>query len=72
MIDRDPYQYVESFQATPFPSASPLQAYTSAQLEFFEEGHDLRPEINDGVHQLHDRSTTAEVGCYHATKKGLA
>ena len=24
MIDRDPYQYVKSFQATPFPSAGPL------------------------------------------------
>ena len=41
MIDRDPHQYVESFQATPFPSARPLRTYTSRQLEFFEEDHNL-------------------------------
>lgn len=27
MIDGDPYQYIESFQATPFPSAGPLSLH---------------------------------------------
>ena len=57
------------------PLHSPQQAlwaYTLAQLKFFKEGHDLRPEIDNGVHQLHDKSTMAEVGCFCATKKGLA
>ena len=61
MIDGDPHQYVESFQATPFPSAGPLHTYTSSQLEFFEDDHDLHPEIDGAVHQLFNKSTMAEV-----------
>ena len=32
MIDGDPHQYVESFQATLMPSTSPLCTYTVAQI----------------------------------------
>ena len=64
MIDGDHHQYIESFQATPFPSARPLHTYTSAQLEFFEEGHNLHPEINSAIYHLYDKSVLAEVECY--------
>src|SRR6202012_20876 len=71
MIDGDPHQYVESFQATPFPSAGPLCTYTSSQLEFFEDDHDLHPEIDSAVAHLYDKSATAEVECYRINKKKL-
>ena len=71
MIDGDPHQYVESFQATPFLSAGPLRTYTSGQLEFFEDNHDLRPEVDSAVHHLYDKSATAEVECYRINKKKL-
>ena len=71
MIDGDPHQYVELFQATPFPSAGPLHTYTSSQLEFFEDDHDLRPEIGSVVYHLYDKGTLAEVECYHTNKKKL-
>ena len=71
MINRDPHQYVESFQATPFPSAGPLRTYTSGQLEFFEEDHDLRPEVDSAVYHLYDKSALAEVKCYWINKKKL-
>ena len=69
MIDGDPHQYVESFQATPFPSAGPLRTYTSSQLEFFEDDHDLRPEIDSAVAHLYDKSAMAKVECYRINKK---
>ena len=71
MIDGDPHQYIESFQATPFPLAGPLCTYTSGQLEFFEDDHNLRPEIDSAVHQLFNKSAMAEVECYWANKKKL-
>ena len=71
MTDRDPHQYVKSFQATPFPSAGPLHTYTLSQLEFFEDDHDLHPEIDASVHQLFDKSAIAEVECYWINKKKL-
>ena len=71
MIDRDPHQYVESFQATPFPSAGPLCTYTSGQLKFFEEDHDLRPEVDSAVYHLYDKSALAELECYRINKKKL-
>ena len=71
MIDGDPHQYVESFQATPFPSAGPLRTYTSSQLEFFEDDHDLRPEVDSAVYHLYDKSALAEVECYRINKKKL-
>ena len=71
MIDGDHHQYVESFQATPFPSARPLRTYTSGQLEFFEDDHDLHPKVNSAVHHLYDKSTMAEVECYRINKKKL-
>ena len=71
MIDGDPHQYVESFQATPFPSAGPLCTYTSSQLEFFEDIHDLHPEINSAIAHLYDKSAMAEVECYWVNKKKL-
>ena len=71
MIDGDPHQYVESFQATPFPSARPLHTYTSSQLEFFEDNHDLRLEIDSAVAHLYDKSTMAKVECYRINKKKL-
>ena len=71
MIDGDPHQYVESFQATPFPSAGPLHTYTSSQLEFFEDDHDLRPEIDNAVYHLYDKSAMAEVECYRINRKKL-
>ena len=61
MIDGDPHQYVESFQATPFPSAGPLRTYISGQLKFFEDDHDLRPEVDSAVYHLYDKSALAEV-----------
>ena len=71
MIDGDPHQYVESFQATPFPSAGPLRTYTSSQLEFFEDDHDLHPKIDCTMAHLYDKSAMAEVECYRINKKKL-
>ena len=71
MIDGDPQQYVESFQATPFPSAGPLRTYTSGQLEFFEDDHDLHPKVDNAVYHLYDKSVMAEVECYWINKKKL-
>ena len=71
MIDGDPHQYVESFQATPHPSAGPLRTYTSSQLAFFEEDHDLRPEVDSAVYHLYDKSVLAEVECYRVNRKKL-
>ena len=71
MIDGDPHQYVKSFQATPYPSAGPLRTYTSGQLEFFEDDHDLRPEVDSAVYHLYDKSALAEVECYRINKKKL-
>ena len=71
MIDGDHDQYVESFQATPFPSAGPLRTYTSSQLEFFEDDHDLCPEVDSTVYHLYDKSAMAEVECFRINKKKL-
>ena len=71
MIDGDPHQYVESFQATPFPSAGPLHTYTSGQLELFEDDHDLHPEVDSAAHHLYDKSVLAEIECYRINKKKL-
>ena len=71
MIDGDHHQYVESFQATPFPSAGPLRTYTSSQLELFEEDHDLCPEVDSAVYHLYDKSMMAEVECYRINRKKL-
>ena len=71
MIDSDPHQYIESFQATPFPLARPLHTYTSSQLEFFEDDHDLCPEIDSAVAHLYNKSAMAEVECYQINKKKL-
>ena len=71
MIDGNPHQYVESFQATPFPTAGPLRTYTSSQLEFFEDNHNLRPEIDCAIAHLYDKSVMAEVECYQINKKKL-
>ena len=71
MIDRDPHQYVESLQATPFPSAGPLCTYTSSQLELFKEDHDLRPEVDSVVYHLYDKTVMAEVECYRINRKKL-
>ena len=71
MIDGDPHQYVESFQATPFPSARPLRTCASSQLEFFEDDHDLCPEVNSAIYHLYDKSALAEVECYRINKKKL-
>ena len=69
MIDGDPHQYVESFQATPFPSAGPLRTYTLSQLKFFEDDHDLCPEIDSVVYHLYDKGMLVEVKCYRTNKK---
>ena len=71
MIDGDPHQYVESFQATPFPSARLLCTYTSNQLKFFEDNHNLCPEIDSAVFHLFDKSAMAKVECYRINKKKL-
>ena len=71
MIDGDPHQYVESFQATPFPSAGPLCTYTSGQLKFFEDDHNLCPEVDSTVYHLYNKSAMAEVKCYQINKKKL-
>ena len=71
MIDGDPHQYVESFQATLFPSAGPLHTYTSSQLELFEEDHDLRPKVDSAIHHLYNKSVMAEVECYRINRKKL-
>ena len=72
MIDGDPHQYIKSFQATPMPSAGPLCAYTPSQLEFFEEKHDLHPEIDEAMHQLYDHGALAKLECFHQNKVALA
>ena len=71
MIDRDHHQYVESFQATPFPSAGPLRTYTLGQLEIFKDDHDLRPKVDSAVYHLYDKSVMAEVECYRINEKKL-
>ena len=71
MIDGDHHQYVESFQATPFPSARPLCTYTSSQPKFFEDDHDLRLEIDSAIAHLYDKSAMAKVECYWINKKKL-
>ena len=71
MIDGDPHQYVESFQATPFPLAGPLHTYTLSQLKFFEDDHDLCPEVDSAMYHLYDKSVLAEVKCYWTNKKKL-
>ena len=71
MIDDDPHQYVESFQAAPMPSIGPLRTYTPSQLEFFEENHDLRPEVDEAAHQLYDKGVLAEMECYRRNKVAL-
>ena len=71
MIDGDHHQYIESFQATPFPSAGPLHTYTSSQLEVFEDDHDLCPEVDSAVYHLYDKSAMAKVECYRINKKKL-
>ena len=71
MIDGDPHQYVESFQAAPMPSIGPLRTYTPSQLEFFEENHDLRPEVDEAAQRLYDKGVLAEVECYQRNKVAL-
>ena len=71
MIDGDLHQYMESFQATPFPSVGPLQTYTSSQLKFFKDNHDLRPEIDSAMYHLYNKGTLAKVKCYRVNKKKL-
>ena len=71
MIDGDPHQYVKSFQATPFLSTRPLCTYTSSQLKFFKDNHDLCLEIDGTVYQLFDKSAMAEGECYQTNKKKL-
>ena len=71
MIDGDPHQYVESFQAAPMPSVSPLHTYTPTQLEFFKENHDLRPEVDEAAHRLYDKGVLAEMECYRRNKVAL-
>ena len=71
MIDSDPHQYVESFQATPMPSVGPLCTYTPSQLKFFKENHDLHPEIDEAAHQLYDKGVLAEMECYRCNKVAL-
>ena len=71
MIDGDPHQYVESFQATPMPSAGPLHTYTASQLKFFEENHNLHPEIDKATHELYDCGVIAKMECYCQNKVAL-
>ena len=71
MIDGDHHQYVESFQATPFPSAGPLHTYTLGQLELFEEDHDLHPKVDSAIYHLYDKSAMVEVECYRINRKKL-
>ena len=71
MIDGNPHQYVESFQATPMPSAGPFHTYTPSQLKFFKENHDLHPEIDEAAHQLYDKGVLAEMECYQCNKAAL-
>ena len=68
---QDPHQYVESFQATPFPSASLLCTYTSSQLEILEDDHDLHPEVDSAIFHLFDKGAMVEVECYRVNKKKL-
>ena len=47
------------------------RTYTSGQLEFFKDDHDLRPEVDSAVHHLYDKSAMAKVECYWINKKKL-
>ena len=71
MINGDPHQYVESFQAAPCPSAGPLRTYTSSQLEIFEGDHNLCLEVDSAVFHLFDKGAMVEVECYRVNKKIL-
>ena len=71
MIQGNPHQYVESFQATPYPSTRPFHTYTHSQLEFFKMHHILRPEVDNAIAGTYDQSITAEVDCYCYNKEGL-
>ena len=71
MINGDIHQYVESFQATPMPSIGPLRTYTPSQLQFFEENHDLRPEVDEAAQRLYDKGVLAEVEWYRRNKVAL-
>ena len=71
MINGDSHQYVKSFQAAPMPSTGPLHTYNPAQLKFFKLKHNLHPEMDDAINQLHDHSAMAEVGCFHHNKEAL-
>ena len=71
MINGNPHQYIESFQATPMPSAGPLCTYTPSQLKFFKENHNLHPEIDEAAHQLYDKGVLAKMECYQHNKVAL-
>ena len=43
----------------------------TSQLEFFEDNHDLCPEIGSAVAHLYDKSAMAKVECYRINKKKL-
>ena len=53
------------------PSVGPLHTYTPSQLEFFEENHDLHPEVDDAAHQLYDKGVLAKMECYRHNKVAL-
>ena len=53
------------------PSAGPLRTYSPGQLEFFEENHDLRPEVDEAAHRLYDKGVLAEIECYRRNKVAL-
>ena len=53
------------------PSVDPLRTYTPSQLEFFEEKHDLRPEVDEATHRLYDKGVLAEIECYRRNKVAL-
>ena len=72
MVDGDHHQYVESFQATPFPSAGPLRTYTSAQLEFFEEGHDLHPEVDSAMYHLMTKASWPKLSATGSTRRSCS
>ena len=71
MINVNPHQYVKSFQAKSMPSAGPLHTYTPSQLKFFEEKHDLCPEIDEAMHQLYNHSVLAKLECFCQNKVAL-
>ena len=53
------------------PSVGPLRTYSPSQLEFFEENHDLHPEVDEATHRLYDKGVLAEVECYRRNKVAL-